>query len=102
MQIFEFPKQEEIAKLLERPAMDTKTLESTVAAIMSDVQERGDAAIREYALKFDRAELSGLAVSEAEFTEAELAVPQELKDAIATAKENIEKFHALPADQPNG
>lgn len=100
MQIFKFPKQEEIAKLLERPAMDTKTLESTVAAIMSDVQERGDAAIREYALKFDRAELKGLDVSESEFTEAELAVPQELKDAIGQAKANIEKFHELPAAEP--
>ncbi|MDM7920977.1 MAG: histidinol dehydrogenase [Pyrinomonadaceae bacterium] len=100
MKVVEYPKREEWASLLERPGMDTKTLESTVTAIMKDVGERGDAALREYALKYDKAELGDLAVSEAEFAEAEAAVPKELQNAIGQAKANIEKFHALPATEP--
>jgi histidinol dehydrogenase len=100
MKLIEYPNREEWPALLERPAMDTKMLEGTVAGIMADVRERGDAALREYAIKFDKAELTYLAVSDAEFAEAEAAVPQELKDAIGQAKANIEKFHALPIAEP--
>jgi histidinol dehydrogenase len=100
MKLIEYPKREEWPALLERPAMDTKTLEGTVAGIMADVRVRGDAALCEYALRFDKAELTDLAVGDAEFAEADAAVPQELKEAIGQAKANIEKFHALPADEP--
>lgn len=98
MQIFEYPRSEDLATLLKRPLMDTKDLELTVSEIMANVGDRGDAALREYSLRFDGADLTDLAVSDGELSEAELAVPQKLKDAIALAKTNIEKFHRLPAD----
>lgn len=100
MQIIEYPECKDLARLLERPTIDTEQLAAVVSGIMASVRERGDTALREFARKFDKAEPGELAVSDAEFAEAELSVPQELKDAISTAKANIERFHAFPADEP--
>jgi histidinol dehydrogenase len=65
-----------------------------VAQVLSDVRQRGDEAVKEYELKFDKAALESLAVSEQEMQEAEQLVSQELKAAIELAHENIYKFHA--------
>ena len=45
---------------------------ATVSEIIADVQARGDAALREYALKFDRAELDSLEVSKEEIDDVSL------------------------------
>ena len=45
---------------------DTKAVEEAVAAILADVRTRGDAAVLEYTARFDGAQLSALAVTEAE------------------------------------
>ena len=47
----------------------------------------------EYELKFDRAHLSSLAVSEAEMDEAERLVDDDLKASIQLAHDNIRTFH---------
>ena len=55
---------------------------------------KGDAAVKRYEEKFDKVTLSGLQVSEEEIKEARELVSEDLKQAIRTAKANIEKFHA--------
>ncbi len=100
MQIIEFPKRENWAKLLKRPSLDTTFLECTVANLLKDVRENGDDALRKYAREFDEVELDELLVNEAEFDEAESLVADELKAAIETAKANIEKFHAINEGEP--
>ena len=100
MKVIEYPQQETWAEILKRPAMDTRQLSSDVAAILEDVRLNGDAALREYSLKFDGVELNELAVTEDEFLWAEAAVPEELKLAIAVAKANIEKFHLVEQERP--
>jgi len=62
--------------------------------VLDDIQARGDAAVKEFELKFDKVELSSLQVSEAELQEAESLVSDELKKALELAHHNIEKFHA--------
>ncbi len=94
MQITEFPEREDWARLLQRPTLDTTFLERTVANILKDVRENGDAALRHCARFFDKVELDEFSVTEAEFDEADALVADELKAAIKTAKANIEKFHA--------
>ena len=60
---------------------------------MADVRQRGDEAVREYELKFDKATLTNLAVTEQEMDEAETLVTNELRDAIILAHHNIKVFH---------
>ncbi len=100
MQIIEFPERENWARLLQRPSLDTTFLERTVANILKDVRENGDAALRHCARFFDKVELDEFLVTEAEFDEADALVTDELKAAIKTAKANIEKFHTIAESEP--
>jgi len=88
-----YPGREEWETLCERPHLDTRQLQATVAAVLSDVKERGDEAVLDYEERFDRVRLSALAVSEAEMQEAETLVSEPLKEAICLAHTNIYKFH---------
>ena len=81
--------------MLKRPTIDTVFLERTVANILKDVREHGDSALRHCARHFDKVELEEFLVTEDEFIEADALVSPDLKAAIAVAKANIEKFHAL-------
>ena len=100
MKIIKYPAIETWAELLKRPAIDTKFLERTVSNILNDVRENGDVALRHCARHFDKVELDDFLVTEDEFAEAESLVTSELKDAVAVAKANIEKFHAVPNNNP--
>ena len=93
------PEQKDWSEILQRPAFDSRALEGTVAAILADVKNDGDEAIKKYAAKFDGVELNDLRVSEAEIEAAVLLVEEELKASILLAKRNIEKFHAAQARQ---
>ena len=94
MKIIEYPQHKDWKLLLSRPALDNSSLTETVTAVLDDIKSRGDAAVKEYELKFDKVQLDSLQVSEDEIAEAETLVSDELKNAIRLAKGNIEKFHA--------
>lgn len=94
MKIIEYPQHKDWKSLLSRPALDNSSLTETVTAVLDDIKSRGDAAVKEYELKFDKVQLDSLQVSEDEIAEAETLVADELKNAIRLAKWNIEKFHA--------
>ena len=100
MKLIKHPPRQEWAEIIKRPVMDTRALGASVAAILDDVRRNGDAALRNYSKQFDGVELEDLVVSEDEYLDAEAAVPQELKDALAVAKANIEEFHAVANEQP--
>lgn len=94
MQTILYPAKSEWAQLLQRPHRDATELRETVKTVLDDVRDRGDKAVKEYELKFDKVALDSLAVSEAEMQEAEAMVSPELKSALEMAHANIEKFHA--------
>jgi len=94
MKVIKYPNKAEWKALLERPHRDASELRETVKTVLDKIQAEGDAAVKEFELKFDKVELSQLAVSEKEMVEAEALVPQDLKDALVLAHSNIEKFHA--------
>ena len=48
MKIYKNPSKEELDALLKRPVRDASELNATVSAVLQDVKERGDAAVREY------------------------------------------------------
>ncbi len=101
MKIFKYPRRENWNEILKRPTLDSRFLERTVANILADVRDNGDAALRHCARQFDKVELEEFLVSKDEYLEAESAVSQEIKDAIAVAKANIEKFHAVAEEKQN-
>lgn len=93
MQIIKYPGRNEWAQLVERPHLDISQLNGVVSSVLDDIRQRGDEAVKHYEQKFDKVELSSLAVTEAEMTEAEAMVSDELKAAIALAHHNIKAFH---------
>ncbi len=93
MQIIKYPGRNEWAQLVERPHLDISQLNGVVSSVLDDIRQRGDEAVKHYEQKFDKVELSSLAVTEAEMTEAEAMVSDELKAAIALAHHNIKVFH---------
>ncbi len=93
MKIYKYPEREQWAEIVERPRLDLTKLNETVSQVLGDIRQRGDEAVREYELKFDKAELKELAVSDQEMEEAEQLVSNELRDAIILAHHNIKVFH---------
>ena len=93
MKIYKNPSKDRWAEIIARPRLDLTKLNDTVATVLADVKARGDEAVKEYELKFDKAELKSLAVTEAEMDEAEQLVSNELRDAIILAHHNIKVFH---------
>lgn len=99
MQVVEFPKKEEWAQLLQRPAMEQLSLEKKVKKILDKVKAGGDKAVKKMTKEFDGVKVKNLLVSEKEVKEAIALVPDELKEAITIAKNNIADFHALQLQQ---
>lgn len=93
MKIFKYPEKEYWAEILQRPQLDNADLTATVQKVLSDIKLVGDKAVLEYELLFDKVRLSSLWVDWKELDESDSLVPQELKQAIILAKNNIEKFH---------
>lgn len=81
------------AALARPPAARSEVLRATVANIIDDVRTRGDAALREYAARFDQVTLAAIEVSDAEMSAAEASLEPDLKHAIAAAAARIEAFH---------
>ncbi len=79
-----------------------------VRAIIEDVEARGDAALFEYAKRFDGADLSALEVSPAEIDAAYDAMDPAFLRILEEAAENIREYHRheLPSgfriDRPDG
>lgn len=66
----------------------------TVAEIIKNVRENGDKALFEYCEKFDKAQLSSLAVTKEEIDEALNLVEPEFLEILEKAAKNIRKFHS--------
>ena len=64
-----------------------------VSEIIQTVRTAGDAAIRQYTEKFDRASLDALEVSQCEFEDAFQQVDKWFLDILKSAAENIRAFH---------
>ena len=77
----------------ERAAIPPDVSEA-VWKIIADVRARGDAALREYAKKFDGIELERLEVSEEDFEEASRVVGQRYIEILTKSAENIRAFHS--------
>lgn len=82
------------AQLLQRPAMaDNTKLSSIVGKILSDVDTRGDEALRDLTKQFDGVRLAKLRLDKTEIESAESLISPKVKAAIDLAFDNIKLFH---------
>lgn len=93
MKIYTRPDKQDWDQLITRPSFDQGKLNQKVISIINNVRINGDAALLKYSQQFDGAAPEKLQVSEPEIQEAIAKVPNELKQAIQTAYDNIYKFH---------
>ena len=75
-------------------SMPTVNVADTVAEIIRNVREKGDAALLEYTEKFDHVRLDSLTVTEAEMAEGLKQVEPEFMAVLEKAAANIRKFHS--------
>ena len=83
------------AALLAAKREVSEDVDSTVRAILADVRARGDQAVIDYTARFDRLPLTPetLAIGEAEFAAAELAVEEKTRAALTLARDRIRAHH---------
>lgn len=80
-------------EILNRDIRAEADVEAVVDGIIADVRARGDEALREYAKKFDGADLDSLLVTKAEIDEAFAAVGEDFLTTLRMAAANIRAFH---------
>jgi sulfopropanediol 3-dehydrogenase len=74
------------------PAQASGDVRSTVAEILSDVERRGEAAVRDWSLRLDGWAPDSFVVERAQLDDAEAAVPDELREHIAFAQAQVRSF----------
>lgn len=81
------------SKIMRRAQADIDAVCAQVLPIIEDVKARGDAALRDYAAKFEGAEVKSIAATEEEFDAAKGQLDDNLKAAIQHCVRNVQKFH---------
>jgi histidinol dehydrogenase len=87
------------ARLAELLAFDTAqdpAIDAAVAAILSDVKRRGDAAVLEYTARFDRVtakSVTELQIAPADMRSALESLPRGQREALEAAAERVRSYH---------
>jgi histidinol dehydrogenase len=84
----------DIQQLIQRNVDSADTIRTVVENIINKVRLEGDAALKAYALQFDKTDLKSLIVEKTELEKLAETLPSEQKQALQTAYTNIYKFHA--------
>ena len=80
-------------EILNRDIRAEADVEAVVDGIIADVRARGNQALRDYARKFDGADLDSLLVTKEEIDEAFAAVGEDFLTTLRMAAANIRAFH---------
>ncbi|MDE2310034.1 MAG: histidinol dehydrogenase, partial [Betaproteobacteria bacterium] len=86
----------QLSELLAFEATADEKLEATVASILANVKQRGDAALLEYTRRFDRLDVSGAAALELPQTELHAAfegLPAAQRTALEQAAQRVTAYH---------
>jgi histidinol dehydrogenase len=91
-----------LAAIVARRGGDSAQLDVSVASIIADVRERGDVALIEYTLRFDRVQLTPktLRVSAKELRDALARLPNDDRRALELAAKRIRAFHKKTVEKP--
>jgi len=82
-----------VAKLVSRNADSNNEIRGAVENIIAEVKANGDDALKTFASKFDKVELSSLYIGKEAISELADTIEENVKKAIQTAYHNIKKFH---------
>lgn len=82
-------------EVLKRTRLSSADYDGTVKEILTQVQNRGDAAVREYTERFDQVKLSELEVGQEEIQEAISRVGSRFMEILNRAKERIVEYHSM-------
>ncbi|MCH5685759.1 histidinol dehydrogenase [Niabella sp. W65] len=94
MKLYKYPSPKTWPSICQRPMQNSNTIQAAVNAIIYEVANNGDAALKSFAEKFDGVVLRSLQVSTKEIALAAKNIDPQLKKSIQQAKNNIQKFHA--------
>lgn len=78
--------------IIGRQLEELKDIEPSVRKIIEDVRQRGAAAVREYVMEFDKADLTSFRVTEEEIARAFKNAPEKLVTALNEAARNIFRY----------
>ncbi|MDD9369398.1 MAG: histidinol dehydrogenase [Acidimicrobiales bacterium] len=84
---------DDLRRRLPRPAAQTEPPIEEVRALLAEVREHGDDALRSFAARFDGVELDELRVPPGEVTAALDEIPRDLREALEAAHDNIAAYH---------
>ena len=86
---------------LARPRLEGRgDIDTLARSIIREVRSDGDAALLRFAARFDRATLTSLKVTPAEFDAAERTLQPAQISALETAIDNVRRFHAAQLGTP--
>ena len=88
-----------LAKGLERVFGEVLSLEDAVSRILNDVQQKGDAAVKDWTEKIDGVRLSELAVPQSDIDNAYESISTELRNALHFSADRIRAFHQKQPSQ---
>ncbi|ESK96093.1 histidinol dehydrogenase [Moniliophthora roreri MCA 2997] len=88
---------EERAALLRRPVLKSDEMIEKVKPIVSDVRTRGDVALLDLTARFDKVKLTSTCMFPP-YSKESMQVPDDVRQAIDRAYQNIKKFHEAQAD----
>ena len=100
MKIYNNPLIQDWEKLSERKTIPIQDLNELIKTVFNDIQKNGDNAIQKYTQNFDDVQIENTAVTEIEIENAIKSVPDDLKNAIQIAANNIKKFHQSQKENP--
>ena len=100
MNIVRYPERSQWPDLVKRPALSVSGLYERVQAVLDKVRTGGDAALLDFEEQFDHVRLSSLAVEDKELADVAAKVPEDLKQAIRRAADNIAAFHKAQLPKP--
>jgi histidinol dehydrogenase len=84
---------DDLRRRLPRPAAQTEPPVDEVRSVLAEVRERGDAALRAFAERFDGVVLDDLHVPPADVAAALDEMPPDLREALEAAHDNIAAYH---------
>jgi len=90
-----FPGEDKWNELCQRPQMNQTDLDVIVKDILSQVREEGDEALLRLSEKYDGTCFRNIKLPSSSFEKASRLIPDDLKEAIRIASENIRKFHSI-------
>lgn len=89
----------DIRRITKRDQAESEDIRKAVEAILADIEQRGDAAVREYTKRFDGVDLDSFLVSPEEIDDAVDIVGPDFMAILEEAGANIRAYHERQVEQ---